>query len=85
MSMRSATAPRRVYSHKGTLLVMHGGCYFSPGKEQTEVSVDKEVKIEVLDSAGGRKRIQITQRAGKNTVRETWKQANVKFESRATA
>ena len=48
MSMRSSTSPRRVYAHKGTLLVMLGGVYFSPGKEATEISAEKEVKLEVL-------------------------------------
>lgn len=85
MAMRSSTSPRRVYSHKGTLLVMHGGVYFSPGKEASEINVDKEVKLEVLESAGGRRRIEVTQRAGKNTIKETWRQANVKFEKRAEA
>lgn len=85
MAMRSASAPRRVYSHKGTLLVMIGGTYFSPGKEATEINVDKEVRTEMLESAGGRKRIQVSQRAGKKTVTETWRQANPKFEPRASA
>lgn len=85
MSMRSSTSPRRVYSRKGTLLVCFQGVYFSPGKEASSISADKEVKIEILDTAGGKKRIQVTQRAGKTSVKETWKQTNVKFESRASA
>lgn len=84
MSMRSSTSPRRVYARKGSLLVCFQGVYFGPGKDQpTEIDVEKEVRIEVLDAAGGRKRIQVRQRKGKGSVTETWNQKNVVFEPRA--
>jgi len=85
--MRSSTSPRRVYSRKGSLLVCFAGVYFGPGKEATNINVEKEVKIEVIEaSAGGRKRIKVTQKIGKNpAVVENWGERKVTFTPRASA
>ena len=85
MAMRSSTSPRRVYPRAGSYVVCYGGVYFGPkGKEETKINTDKEVKIEVLDNSGGKKRIQVSQKVGsKPAVTETWTEKNIVFEKRA--
>lgn len=84
MAMRSSTAPRRVYSRKGSPLVCFAGMYFGPSaKEESAIEAGKEVKIEVLDAVGGRKRIQVTARVGKGKVSENWTEKKVVFQPRS--
>lgn len=75
--MRAQSAPRRVYSRNDVVHVTYGGVTFAPGKEGTKIDLAKEVKIEVLDPAGGKKRIQVTQRVGQKSVKETWRETKV--------
>lgn len=84
MAMRSSTSPRRVYTRKGSLLVSFGGGFFGPtAGEPTEINPEKEVRIEELDPAGGRARVQVRQRKGKGSVTETWIAKTVVREPRA--
>jgi hypothetical protein len=84
--MKSSTAPRRVYAHKGLLLVSIAGEFFSPGKQESEITIDKEVKIEVVEGSRGKKRVTVTQRHGKNPpVVETWTSTEVEFTPRTRA
>lgn len=75
--MRAQSDPRRVYSRNAVTHVLYGGVAFGPGKEGTSVNVEREVRIAVLDPAGGRKRVEVTQRVGQRTVKETWRQVTV--------
>jgi hypothetical protein len=81
--MRAQSDPRRVYNRNDVVHVCYGGVYFSPGNGGTQINTDREVRIEVLDSAGGRKRIQVKQRVGQKTVTETWREAKVPVHHRA--
>jgi hypothetical protein len=83
--MRAQNEPRRIYSRNNVTHVCYGGVYFSPGREGTAINTEREVKIEVLDPVGGRKRIQVTQRVGKRTLKETWREVTVPVTHRATA
>jgi hypothetical protein len=86
MSMRSSSAPRRVYSRGGSFVVCYGGVYFGPkASAESKINVEKEVTIEVLDSAGGKKRIAVTQRGKAGKVTETWNEKHLTFEKRASA
>ncbi len=85
MAMRSATSPRRIYVRAGRPLVCYGGVYFAaPKDKESKLNIEKEVSIEVLDNAGGRKRIKVTQ-GTKNKVHETWSETKITVEKRATA
>lgn len=86
MAMRSSSSPRRVYLRAGLPLVCFSGVYFGP-KADTEsaVNMDREVRIEVLAPAGGRKRIAVSQVSGKNKVTETWTEKHLEFGTRASA
>lgn len=86
MAMRSTTSPRRIYVRSGSPVVCYGGIYFGP-KANTEstINVEKEVTIEVLDKAGGKARIAVTQKVGKNKVTETWNEKHLTFEKRVSA
>lgn len=87
MAMRSSTSPRRVYSRGGSFVVCYGGVYFGPkANAESKINVDKEVTIEVLENSGGKKRIAVSQRAGKaGKVTETWNEKHLTFEKRASA
>jgi len=86
MAMRSASSPRRVYFRAGLPLVCFAGVYFGPKADsESGVNMDKEVRIEVLAPAGGRKRIAVTQTAGKSKVTETWTEKHLEFATRASA
>jgi hypothetical protein len=84
MTMRASTDPRRTCPRNGSLIVLYGGAYFGPkANEQTKVDSDHEVKIEVLPKAGGKARIQVTQRIGKRpAVVEVWNQKELTFKHR---
>lgn len=83
MTMRANTDPRRVYTRAGIPLVCFGGIYFGLGKGETKIDTDREVKLEVLSPAGGRKRIEVKQKQGGKTVTETWTEQHIKFGTRA--
>lgn len=74
MSMRSKNAPRRVYTRNGLTLLSYGGLFFAAGKEGTKVNPEREVRFEVIDPAGGRKRVEVTQKVGSKTVKEVWRE-----------
>lgn len=85
MAMRSSSAPRRVYSRGGSYVVCFGGVYFGPpANKESKINVEKEVTIEVLENSGGKKRIAVSQRAGKaGKVTENWNEKHLTFEKRA--
>lgn len=85
MSMRAHNAPRRVYTRNGLTVLCFGGLYFGPGRDGTKVNTEREVKFEVIEPAGGRKRIQVTQKVGKATVKETWRETTVPIKHRKQA
>jgi len=86
MAMRSSTSPRRVYNRGGSMVLCYGGIYFGPkANSESAINSEKEVKIEVLEKSGGKARIQVTQKVGKNTVTEVWNEKHLTFEKRATA
>lgn len=77
MAMRSATSPRRIYVRNGSPVVCYGGVYFAP-KADSLVNLEREVRIELLPVSGGKKRIQVTQKHGKNPATvETWKELEI--------
>jgi len=87
MAMRSSTSPRRLYSRGGSMVVCYAGVYFGPkANSESAINVEKEVKIEVLENAGGKKRIQVTQKVGKNpAVVEVWNEKHLTFAKRGEA
>jgi hypothetical protein len=87
MAMRSSTSPRRVYSRSGSVVTCYGGVYFGPkAGAESSINVNKEVRIEVLENAFGTKRIQVTQKIGKQTpVVEVWTEKHLTFNKRAAA
>lgn len=87
MSMRSSSAPRRVYTRSGSLVVCYGGVYFGPpANKETKINSEKEVTIEVLENSGGKKRIAVTQKAGKaGKVTENWNEKKLVFKERGAA
>lgn len=86
MAMRSSSSPRRLYSRGGSYVVCYGGVYFGPlANKETKINPDKEVTIEVLENSGGKKRIAVTQRAGKGKVTETWNEKHLVFKPREAA
>jgi len=86
MAMRSSSSPRRVYFRAGTPLVCFSGVYFGPKADaESAINPEREVRIEVLDQAGGRKRIAVTQASGKSKVTETWTEKHLTFATRGAA
>lgn len=87
MAMRSSTSPRRIYTRGGFPLVCYGGVYFGPpANKESKINAEKEVTIEVLENSGGKKRIAVSQRAGKaGKVTENWNEKHLTFEKRASA
>lgn len=82
MAMRSSDSPRRVYARAGSLVICYGGVYFGPSAKATSaINPEREVKLEVLAPAGGKKRLSVKQ-SGKNPVSETWVQKQLTFKSR---
>ena len=83
MAMRSSDSPRRVYARAGSLVICYGGVYFGPKAETSSaINPEREVKLEVLAPAGGKKRLSVKQ-AGKNAVSEVWVQKHLTFKSRS--
>ena len=86
MAMRSNSSPRRVYTRKGTPLVCFSGVYFGPKADsETAINTAREVRIEVVAQAGGRKRIEVRQAAGKHSVTETWVEKHLEFGTRTAS
>lgn len=86
MAMRSQTDGRRVYTRGGSVVVCYGGLYFGPpANKESAINTEKEVSIEVLEKAGGKTRIKVTQKSGKNKVSETWSEKKLTFEKRPSA
>lgn len=85
MAMRSSTSPRRVYTRGGSMVLCYGGVYFGPkGKEESAINSEKEVRIEVLEKSGGKSRIQVTQKVGKqDPIVEVWNEKNLTFATRS--
>ena len=79
MSMKSATAPRRVYVRNGVTHVSYAGAYFGT-KGESAITTKHPVKIE----GNGDGTITVTQRAPKKAgVSETWSKVNVPCHPRA--
>lgn len=73
MGMRSYNSPRRVYTYAGSPVICYSGAYYGPKADATsQIRTDKEVHVLEHSSVGGRTRIAVTQRVGKNTVSEVW-------------
>jgi len=86
MSMRSSNSPRRIYQYKKSFLVCFGGSDFMPKhNSESTLNPEKEVRIEVLESSGGKKRIEVSQRVGNRTVKETWIERDLKRKPRNAA
>ena len=80
--MRAQTDPRRVYSRNHITHVCFAGVYFSPGRDGTALDLAREVKIEQLPAAGGKQRVEVTQRVGGKNVKEVWRQVDVPVKHR---
>jgi hypothetical protein len=83
MSMKSASAPRRLYTRNGSVVVCYGGLYFGPARGNSALTADKTVRIEVLPRSHGKARIAVTQGTGDNAVTENWPEQAIVFASRA--
>jgi hypothetical protein len=86
MSMRTKSAPRRIYVRASKSLVCFGGLYFGPSeKNGSELDVATEVTIETLAPVGGRKRIKVTQVIGDKRSSENWVEKHLNFATRKAA
>lgn len=75
--MKTASAPRRIYSRNDVTHVCFDGRTFGPAGDST-LSLAHPVTIEKLESDGGRARVEVTQkRKGQKTVVETWRSVSV--------
>jgi len=75
--MKTASAPRRIYSRNDVTHVCFDGRTFGPVGESV-LSLEHPVTIEKLESDGGRARVSVTQkRKGQPTKSETWRSVNV--------
>lgn len=75
--MKTASAPRRIYSRNDVTHVCFDGRTFGP-TGASELSLSHPVTIEKLESDGGRARVSVTQkRKGQPTVVENWRTVNV--------
>lgn len=81
MAMRALNSGRRVYTRGGSMVLCHGGKYFGPkANAESAINAEKEVRIEVLEKSGGKARIQVTQKHGKNpAVVEVWNEKTLTF------
>lgn len=85
--MKSASAPRRIYTRNGIVHVCFAGKYFAPTKDST-LSLDHPVTIEVAESDAKSKRAQVTvtqKRKGEAAIVETWRSVKVPRTPRAEA
>jgi hypothetical protein len=81
MSMKSSSAPRRVYARNGSPLVCYGGLYFGPARG-SQIDCERTVRIAVLPRSHGKARIAVTQGLGDNAVTENWSEQHIVFGSR---
>lgn len=81
--MKTASAPRRIYTRNDVVHVCFSGKYFGPTGESA-LSLDHPVTLALLDSDGGRARVEVTQkRKGQPTKTETWRSVNVPRNARS--
>ncbi len=79
MSMKSTSAPRRVYTRNGYIHVLYAGDIFGMKADDTKLTTKHPVKIE----GNGDGSITVTQRAPKKAgVSETWNKVRVPCHSR---
>jgi len=83
MSMKTASAPRRIYSRNDvTHVCFDGRTYGAPAS--SKLSLDFPVTIEKAKSDGGKARALVTQsRAGVKAITETWRSIVVPQKPRA--
>lgn len=75
--MRAQGAPRKVYTRNGVTHLCFQGIYFRAPKG-SKIDPEREVsKVEVLDGAGGKARIAVTQRVQGKNVTENWSEGSV--------
>lgn len=76
MSNKNAESPRRVYARKGITHVCFDGKLY--GAKRTAIDTDHAVRCEVLESDGGRARIQVLQNVpGGSPIVEVWRSVSV--------
>jgi hypothetical protein len=81
--MKSASAPRQIYTRNNVVHVCFEGRTFAPVKA-TELNQALPVTIAKLKSDGGRARVEVTQAAkGVQTKVEVWRTVNVPRKPRA--
>lgn len=75
--MKTASAPRRIYTRNDVVHVCFDGRFFGPVGE-SKLSLEHPVTLEKQESDGGRARVLVTQkRKGQPTATETWRSVNV--------
>ena len=85
MSMKTLSAPRRIYSRNDVTHVCFEGRTYGTAAV-SELSLDLPVTCEKLKSDGGRARIMVTQpRKDGPALTETWRSVSVPRKARATA
>jgi len=80
MSMKAASAPRRVYSRNGVLHVLYAGDNFGT-KEESKIEASEKHLVKIVGNEDGT--ITVTQRKpGKAGVSETWGKVKVPCHAR---
>lgn len=81
--MKTASAPRRIYTRNSVVHVCFNGKYFGLTGE-TGLSLDHPVTLEPMPSDGGRARVQVVQkRKGHPTLVEVWRSISIPRNARA--
>lgn len=70
MARKSADAPRRIYTRKGTAFVNFNGKFFGIPTEKSSLDITKDVRCVPAPNDGGRARVFVTQGRGKR--KEAW-------------
>lgn len=86
--MKSATAPRRIYTRNGIVHVCFAGKYFAPVGGETKLDLDGTVTIEEAEADGKSKRAQVNvtqKKKGQAAVTETWRSVKVPRTARTPA
>jgi hypothetical protein len=86
--MKSATAPRRIYTRNGVTHVCFAGKYFAPPSGETKLDVDGTVTIEEAEADGKSKRAQVVltqKKKGQAAKSETWRSVKVPRTARTSA
>jgi hypothetical protein len=85
MSMKTASAPRRIYVRNDVIHVCFNGRTFGPPAD-SQITPIAPVTLEKMASDGGRARVQVTQkRKGQPTIVEAWRTVNVPCKHREAA